>query len=61
MKRMMRKKLIENKFDEEILIPIPDNEEIPEKENEEFNTTKFLAEEGVSTYDIRDTDLNPIK
>ena len=61
LKKMMRKKLVENKFDQDILLPIIENTETPEGDNEDFVTTKNIAEEQFSTYDLRETELNPIK
>ena len=59
--KMMRKKLVENKFDEDILLPIIDNTETPEGDNEDFVTTKNIPEDQFSIYDLKETELNPIK
>lgn len=53
MKRLMRRALVEKKFDEDILAPIEDNLEQPDRDADEMTTVKFLADEGASTYEIR--------
>lgn len=61
LRTMMRKRLVDMKFDEDVLIPIEINTEQVEQDNEEYPTAKNLAEEACSTYEIRETELNIIK
>jgi len=42
LRKIIRKNLIENKFDEDILQPIIDNTEYPEGENDDLVTTKNI-------------------
>lgn len=61
LKRLMRKNLVEKKFDELVLVPVADPKE-KEQENDELTTVRLISDEPLSSADIRTpTELNIIE
>ena len=57
LKRLMRKRLVDKNFDEDVLLPVVNRLAQQEQENEEFVTIKNIG----SCYEVNETELNIIK
>jgi hypothetical protein len=59
LRKLMRKKLVDKHFDEDVLLPIRDPQE-HENEGDDRATVKFIGEDS-SSHEIRATELNIIQ